>query len=80
MCGPFSRNLLSQVRGWLARRQSLITPDLKGDAISSPRSERGMALPGGSDWSSIRQAGSDGKPHESEHDPLSEPGPHGEGN
>jgi hypothetical protein len=27
-----------------------------------------MALPGGSDWSSIRQAGRDGKSHESEHD------------
>ena len=39
-----------------------------------------MALPGGSDWSSIRQAGRDGKPHESEHDPLSEPGSYGEGN
>jgi len=39
-----------------------------GDAISPPRGERGMALPGGSDWSSIRQAGSDGKSHESEHD------------
>jgi hypothetical protein len=39
-----------------------------GDAISLPRGERGMTLPGGSDWSSIRQAGSDGKSHESEHD------------
>ncbi len=29
-----------------------------------------MALPDGSDWSSIRQAGSDGKPHESEHAPF----------
>ena len=38
------------------------------DAISSPRGDRGMALPDGSDWSSIRQAGSDGKLHESEHD------------
>ena len=27
-----------------------------------------MTLPHGSDWSSIREAGSDGKPHESEHD------------
>jgi len=39
-----------------------------GDAISLPRGERGMTLPGGSDWSSIRQAGRDGKSHESEHD------------
>ena len=38
------------------------------DAISSPRSERGMALPHGSDWSSIREAGSDGKSRESERD------------
>jgi len=39
-----------------------------GDVISPPRGERGMTLPGGSDWSSIRQAGSDGKSRESEHD------------
>ncbi len=52
--------------GW--QGQTLTTHDLMRDAISLPRSERGMALPGGSDWSSIRQAGSDGKSHESEHD------------
>ena len=46
----------------------MITHDLMEDVISSPRGERGMTLPGGSDWSSIRQAGSDGKSHESEHD------------
>src|SRR5712691_3319405 len=68
-------NWLSQARGWLARRQTLITHDLMGDAISSPRGERGTALPDGSDWSSIRQAGSDGKPHESEHDHFASQAP-----
>ena len=46
----------------------MTTHDPMRDAISLPRGEHGTTLPGGSDWSSIRQAGSDGKSHESEHD------------
>ena len=59
------------VRGWLARRRFLTTHDLMGDAISPPRGERGTTLPGGSDWSSIRQAGSKGKHYtQSERNPF----------